>query len=380
MSALFKMNDGVKATLIGAGANLVLSLVKFIGGLIGNSTALIADAVHSLSDLITDGVVLLTHQVGRMPADPEHPYGHGRAETIGETIVGAVIIAAGAGIAYEVWAIIQAGTERVPGILAAAGAGVSILVNEALYRYQLAIGEKAASPSLVANAWHHRTDAISSIAALAGIVGAMLGYPVLDPIAGGLVALMIVKVGIDITRGGVKDLMDTAVEEEKTAEFQKILEGIPEVIRHHDLRTRKIGGEIFMDVHILVDPDLTVTEGHKIAELVRRQMINTFAGVQDVLVHVDGEDDSVVEPLYPVTRQELKERILPILKDEELKMIGLRVHHMRGRNIVDIFLRTGGKISLAETESRFKALKKRLAKLPGIDHVRLYLDFGLNGD
>jgi len=377
MAGLFKMSEGAKATLIGAAANLFLSLIKFIGGVLGNSTALVADAVHSLSDLITDAVVLFTHQVGRMPADPEHPYGHGRAESIGETVVGGIIILAGLGIAYEVWLIVEAGTTRVPGMMAAAGAVVSILVNEGLYQYQRAVGERTASPSVIANAWHHRTDAISSIAALFGIAGAMLGHPLLDPVAGGLVALMIVKVGIDFTLSGVRDLMDTAVSEEKAGEFQKILRDIPEVIRYHDLRTRKMGGEIFMDVHILVDTDLTVTEGHKIAEQVRRRMISTFEGVQDVLVHVDGEDDSNVEPLYLFTRQELKSRILPIVKEtgDRLALTGLRVHHIRGQNIVDIFLRPGDAVSMAEARSLLKGLKSRLNGTPGIDAARLYLDF-----
>ena len=382
MAGFFKMSTGVKATLIGAAANLFLSLIKFIGGILGNSTALIADAVHSLSDLITDGVVLFTHQLGRMPADPEHPYGHGRAESIGETVVGGVIILAGAGIAYEVWDIIQAGTDRVPSKMAAAGALGSILINEALYRYQRIIGEKAASPSLIANAWHHRTDAISSIAALVGILAAMFGYPILDPLAGGVVALMIVKVGIDIILSGVRDLMDTAVSEEKSAEFEKILDDIPEVIRYHDLRTRKMGGEIFMDVHILVETDLTVTEGHKIAELVRRRMINTFAGVQDVLVHVDAEDDSDVEPLYSLTRQDMKQRIAPVVRatGAGLELSRLRVHHLKGKNIVDIFLRADGDLSVSEMENLLKGLRGRLTGMPGIDEARIYLDFDLNGD
>jgi len=165
MAVSKKMNPGVKATLVGAAANLSLCVVKFIGGIMGNSTAMVADAIHSVSDLLTDAIVLFTHRIGQKPKDEDHPYGHGRAETLGTTAVGFFIIAAGIGLAYEAWGIIQSGSTQIPKTLAAGTALISIDINEWLFRYTRKIGEKSNSPTLVANAWHHRSDAISSIAA-----------------------------------------------------------------------------------------------------------------------------------------------------------------------------------------------------------------------
>ena len=222
MSLFTNISPGVKATLVGALANLLLSVVKFIGGILGNSTALIADAVHSLSDLLTDAIVLATHKIGQMPADSNHPYGHGRAETIGATIVGVVIILAGIWIAYDVSQVIASGSQLVPTWLAAGAAFISILVNEGIFHYTRNVGEKINSPAIIANAWHHRSDAISSVAALIGILGAHFGYTIMDPLAGGVVALMILKVGYGILTDGLRDLMDTGLSEDQTGEIPRL--------------------------------------------------------------------------------------------------------------------------------------------------------------
>ncbi|MFQ5450040.1 MAG: cation diffusion facilitator family transporter [Nitrospinaceae bacterium] len=376
MPKLPPLSPGVKVTLIGAGANLALSVIKFIGGAVGHSTALIADALHSLSDLLTDAVVLATHKIGLMPADADHPYGHGRAETIGATIVGTVIILAGLWIGYDVWKVIESGSQRVPTWLAAAAAVFSIGVNEAIFRYTRIVGNQLASPALIANAWHHRSDAISSLAALAGILGAHLGYPVTDPLAGGIVALMIFKVGYGIFADGIRDLMDTGLNEEQTEKIQAIIDGIPEVIKFHNLRTRKIGGKILMDVHILVDTDLTVTEGHAVAERVRRKLINAFGSLQDVLVHVDAEEDDQIEPLYLSTRGDLNRMVDPVLEaaNGKMKKTGMRIHHLKGRTSIDLYIRMEETRTLGEAESLVKDLKARLKSIPEIDDARIYLD------
>ncbi|NIP99437.1 MAG: cation diffusion facilitator family transporter, partial [Nitrospinaceae bacterium] len=186
------MSPGIKATVIGAAGNLFLAVIKFIGGVWGHSTALVADAIHSLSDLLTDFVVLTTHQIGKKPADEDHPYGHGRAESLGAVAVGGAIIGAGLWIGYEVWQVIESGVRLTPSFLAAAGAATSVLTKEGLYWYTRIIGERERSPAVIANAWHHRSDALSSIAALIGILGALFGYPLMDPLAGGVVALMVI--------------------------------------------------------------------------------------------------------------------------------------------------------------------------------------------
>ncbi len=370
------LSPGIKVTLVGAAANLFLSAIKFVGGWLGLSTAMIADALHSLSDLVTDFVVLTSHKIGMMPADDDHPYGHGRAETIGATLVGSMIIVAAIGIGLEAWEVIESGSEHIPTWLAAAAAIVSILVNEGLFQYTVKVGEETNSPSVVANAWHHRSDALSSVAALAGISGALLGYPILDPVAGIVVALMILKFGFEIFVGGFRDLMDTGLSEKKIRRIQDVIDGIPEVVRYHDLRTRRVGGEIMMDVHIQVDHDLTVTEGHTIAERVRRNLIKEFDNLQDVLVHVDAEADDAIEPIFPATREDLKNIVDPLLEPESdwLEKTGMRVHHIKGKTIVDLFLRVKNTASLEQAQSQLDDIKTSLIEAQEIDAVNVYLD------
>jgi cation diffusion facilitator family transporter len=380
MFNLTNISPGIKATLVGAFANLLLSVVKFIGGVAGHSTALVADALHSLSDLLTDAIVLATHKIGQIPADSNHPYGHGRAETIGATIVGGVIILAGIWIGYDVWQVIASGSKLIPTWLAASAALFSILVNEGIFHYTRRVGEKTNSPAIIANAWHHRSDAISSVAALIGILGAHFGYPIMDPLAGGIVALMILKVGYDILTDGLRDLMDTGLSEDQTREIQKLIDDIPEVIKYHDLRTRTLGGEVFMDVHILVDTDLTVTEGHAAAERVRRSLINAFDRVQDVLVHVDGEEDHKLLQIYPSTRADLKKIVDPMIQDADvtLKRTGMRVHHLKGTTLIEIHLKVDPSKSMNEINPVLKDLKARLKSSPEIDDVRIFVDVNAN--
>ena len=370
------MTTGIRAIVIGMIANLLLSLFKFVGGILGNSVALVADAIHSLSDLVTDIIVLFTHRIGKMPQDEDHPYGHGRAETIGATVIGMLIIVTGIGVTYETWEAMGEGFGQAPGLLAASAALFSILVNEGLFHYTRRVGEETNSPSLVANAWHHRSDAISSIAALIGIVGAWQGFAFMDPLAGAGVGCLIVKVGIDITRQGVRDLMDTALSDEHTKKIHAILSEIPEVLHFHDLRTRVIGGEFLIDVHILVDPEMTVTEGHRVAETARRNLIKAIRNIQDVLVHVDGEHDAEVEGIYPVTRKELLEIARPLIAElaGNISQPQIRVHHIKGKNMVDVFIKIGSNQNMEDSRALVANIKSKLETTPQIDQARVFLD------
>ena len=370
------MTAGTRAILVGAATNLLLSLFKFAGGILGNSVALVADAIHSLSDLLTDVIVLLTHRIGKIPQDEDHPYGHGRAETIGATVVGLLIIATGVGVIYETSQVFSENSGQTPGMMAAIAAIFSILVNEGLFHYTLRVGKATLSPSLIANAWHHRSDAISSIAALAGIIGAGQGFPLMDPLAGAIVGCMIVKVGIDISKEGLRDLMDTALSDEHTEKIHSILKEIPEVIHFHYLRSRVIGGEFLIDVHILVDHQMTVTEGHRVAEIARRNLINAFDNIQDVLVHVDGEPDADVEPIYPVTRKELIDVARPLISelDANISPAEFRVHHIKGKNIVDVFITIESNQSIENSRALVANIKAKLETAPQIDQARVFLD------
>jgi cation diffusion facilitator family transporter len=370
------MTSGIRAIVVGIIANILLSLFKFAGGILGNSVALVADAIHSLSDLVTDVIVLLTHRIGKIPQDEDHPYGHGRAETIGATIIGLLIIATGIGVIHETWDAMGEPPGKAPGLLAASAALFSILINEGLFHYTRRVGEATQSPSLIANAWHHRSDAISSIAALIGIAGASQGFPFMDPLAGAIVGIMIVKVGIDITREGTRDLMDTALSDEHTEKIHSILKEIPEILHFHDLRTRVIGGEFLIDVHILVDSEMTVTEGHRVAEIARRNLIKAFDNIQDVLVHVDGEHDAEVEGIYPVTRKELMDIARPLISELKgnISQPEIRVHHIKGKNIVDVFLKIDSSQNMEDSRTLVANVKSKLETAPQIDKARVFLD------
>lgn len=365
-----------KIILVGAAWNLFLAVIKIAGGIFGKSAAMMADGVHSLSDLLTDGVVLFTYRIGQMPADENHPYGHGRAETIGATLIGSIIILAGLGLVFEAWQTISQGSENVPEVWAMAAAAVSILVNEGLFHYTRSAGEKSNSPSLMANAWHHRSDAFSSIAALVGIGGAIAGMPIMDPLAAVVVAIMVGKVGYNIAFSGLSDLMDTGLSEKITREIESSIDNIPGVVRSHNLRTRKIGGEIMIDVHILVDRQASVTEGHTVAESVRRQLIKSFDSVRDVLVHVDTEDDADFEPLYWTNREELQRQAEPIIAslDSIKALTRLHTHHYNGEITLEIFVKLEDGMNTDQTRQVIHSLKSRLEDLDHVDEVNVFID------
>ena len=369
-------NSGVKVIAVGAVANLVLAVLKIAGGIVGRSTAMVADGIHSLSDLLTDGVVLFAHKIGQLPADENHPYGHGRAETLGATLVGAVIMVAGLGLAYGSWEIIATDAFRTPTWPALVAAVISIAVKEILFRYTRAAGETTKSPSLVANAWHHRSDAFSSIAALVGIGGAMAGYPIMDPVAAIVVSVMILKVGYNIAFRGLSDLMDTALSEEKTRRIQTMINGMPGVVQTHNLRTRWIGGEVLMDVHILVDPEVSVTEGHHIAENVRRELIRAMDNVQDILVHVDTEDDRAFDSIYWANRNYLEKQVDPMIAsmDDIQGRTHLRAHYHGGKTTLEVFITMRDGMGLEQTGTAVRELKKNLQTIEHVDEVRVFID------
>lgn len=372
----FTSDPGTRAILIGALANLILSVVKIVGGTLGKSTAMIADGIHSLSDLLTDAVVLLSHRIGQIPPDDNHPYGHGRIENIGATLIGTVIIIAGIGLAYEAWSSTMSGIERVPKKVAIFAALISIAVNEGLYHYNRLVGERISSPSLVANAWHHRSDAISSIAALIGISGAMLGYPIMDPLAAIVVSLMIIKVGYDIVQSGFQDLMDTGMSDEKAQEIEAHINQIPGILRCHNLRSRKVGGKFLLDVHIIVPSESTVTEGHHVAETVRRTLVKDMHAIEDVMVHVDSEDDANFEPIYRASREDLVKAAEPVIASVEgiEGTTQIRAHFHQGQTKLEVFVRLRDDLDSGIERRILAELKNKLKTLDHVDDVRVFPD------
>ncbi|QPJ63945.1 MAG: cation transporter [Candidatus Nitrohelix vancouverensis] len=371
-----KQDLGIRAIAAGVIGNVILSIIKFIAGILGNSAAMIADAVHSLSDLLTDGVAGFTYKISQIPKDENHPYGHGRAETLGSVLIGIIIAGVGVGLVFEAWEKIASDTLTPPTWLALGAAVVSIAIKEGLFHYTLRIGDAMNSPSLKANAWHHRSDAVSSFAALLGIGGAMAGFPILDPIAAGAVSLMIFYAGYKICAQGVNELMDESIGDETLARIEDIVRNTQGIVDFHELRTRTVGGEIFLDVNILVSPRITVSEGHHIAETLRRSLINEFENLGEALIHVDAEDDSSIESINNLSREEIESYVDPILKEEKaiLQKTGMHVHYLKGKHTLEIKVRVTPDKTVAEIKTIFNDLRTRLRRIDRVGDARLYVD------
>ena len=277
-------------TILGFIANLLLAIGKGLVGYIAQSSALIADAGHSLSDLFSDLITYWSLHFSQQPRDENHPYGHGRFETVGSFIIALMLIATGIGVVWHTFQRIE--SPVIPGELALWAAGISIVIKELLYQLTHRIGKKQNSRILIANAWHHRSDAVSSIAALIGITGATLGFPMLDPIAGFLVAGLIIKSGVDIGYSSIRELTDEVAEQEVIEKILQTLEGIEGVEHFHQVRARRMGPHLLVDLHLEVDCMMTVSAAHQVAERVRWHILETMPSVNEVMIHVDAEQDN----------------------------------------------------------------------------------------
>lgn len=277
---------GRRSTLVSIVVNVILTMLQVLAGWWSGSQALIADGVHSLSDLVADFVVLLAAHQSRNPADAEHQYGHQRFETAASLALGALLLAVGVGMLAA--AFIKLHTLSASSVQLAAlwVALASLVAKELLFRYMLRIAERVRSSMLVANAWHARSDAVSSLVVLLGIGGNLLGFPLLDPIAALIVGLMIVRTGWNFFWQALNDLMDKAVSAEESQAIRHTLLATPGVFGVHDLRTRRMGDMTIVDVHLELDGNQTVSAGHAIATLARQRVMVQHA-VLDVMTHVD---------------------------------------------------------------------------------------------
>jgi cation diffusion facilitator family transporter len=280
---------GRSVTLVGALVNVLLILLKFFAGIFGNSQALIADAVHSISDLFTDVIVLIGLRLGRKAPDEEHPFGHARIETLASAIVGLALIATALYLGIESALNIYRHTEYHPTSLALIGAGVSVALKEALYHYTVRTGRRIKSQLIIANAWHHRSDALSSVAVLLGVTGTLINpsWHILDSFAALLVSFFIVKVGLEILRNSLREFTDTAPRPEILNTISDCTRSVEGVLDMHDLRVRTSGGLYQMETHIVVDGQLTVAEGHRIAKAVESCLAEEIEDLDRVIVHVD---------------------------------------------------------------------------------------------
>jgi cation diffusion facilitator family transporter len=280
---------GRSVTLAGAIVNSLLIILKFVAGILGQSQALVADAVHSISDLFTDAVVLVGLGMGRKAPDETHHFGHARIETLASAAVGLALVATALYLGIKAAWNIHLGTEYHPTTLALIAAAVSIALKEALYHYTVHVGRRIKSQAVMANAWHHRSDALSSVAVLLGVAGARINpsWHMLDAYAALIVSFFILKVAFDILRETLREFVDTAPGPEVLERIRECTLKVEGVIETHDLRVRTLGGLHQMETHIVVDGRLSVTEGHLIAKAVEKCLLEEVPDLDRVIVHVD---------------------------------------------------------------------------------------------
>lgn len=286
--------DIYKVTIIGSAVNALLVAIKFLAGIVGRSSALVADAVHSLTDFITDIIVLIFVRISGKPRDEQHGYGHGKFETLATLIIGVILFFSGIGLLVNSIRLIVASIEGAelpkPSHATFIVALISIIAKEILYRYTVRESKRLNSDALKANAWHHRSDALSSIGTLVGISGAMfLGqrWRILDPIAAGVVSCFIVKAGIDIIRPAVDQLLEGSLSKEETEEIAEIIKSVNGVCGFHNLRSRKVGNDIAIDVHVKMDGNMTLCEAHDIASLIEEEIRKRFGQSSMVYIHME---------------------------------------------------------------------------------------------
>ncbi len=329
-------------TLVGSAVDLALGVAKIVFGVVAHSAALVADGVHSLSDLLTDVMVLVAARHASRAADEDHPYGHGRIETLMTVALGGALILVAAGIALDaVRRMFEPERLLHPGWAALAVATVSIFAKEAIYHYTMRAARRLRSNLLRANAWHSRSDAISSVVVVIGVGGAMAGLDYLDAVAAVGVAAMVAKIGWDLAWHSVRELVDTGLEPERVQALRAAIRGAAGVRDLHLLRTRRMGADTLVDVHIQVDPRVSVSEGHQVGEEVRRRLMDEFEDVSDVMVHIDPEND---EEGNPYAGLPLRDELEPALRRrwsghplaDAIERIDL--HYVGGRVHVEVHL------------------------------------------
>ena len=283
-----------KVTLVGSVGNMALLTFKFIAGVVGHSSAMIADAVHSLSDFITDIIVFLFVRISAKPQDESHDSGHGKFETIASFVIGLALVAAATGIIFSGGMKLAKWLEgeqlEAPGKLALWAALLSILVKEGLYHYTVRKGKTLHSQAVEANAWHHRSDALSSIGAAIGIGGAILlgnRWTVLDPLASVVVGAMLVKVAVGLLKTSIGELTECSLPEDTENEIVQIIQSYPNVYEPHNLRTRRIGNRIAIEAHVRMNGDITLTEAHNRATDIEHQLKSRFGKSTHVTIHME---------------------------------------------------------------------------------------------
>lgn len=367
-----------KVTLVGAAVNLVLSMAQLLGGFFAHSQGLIADGLHTLSDLASDFIVLLAARQAGRDADKKHPYGHGRIETLATSILGAILITVAGGIIVDtVGRFFTPDRLLHPSKFALIFALLAVVSKESLYHYTKRAGTRINSNLLIANAWHHRSDAISSLLVIAGILGSLYGFVWADALAAIAVALMIGRMGFKLLWQSAQELIDASLDDETVDIIKAAAQSVDGVVDLHQLRSRQSGGDAFVDVHVQVSPRISVSEGHHISDAVRHAISNAFPQISDVTVHTDAEDDCVAPDCSNLpTRAELLQQLTntwakkpdasPLNKDNS----NIRLHYLDGRIEAELYLpMPENNLNIVKIEQDFK--QKTIASTD-ISTVKIY--------
>ena len=332
----------LRVAVVNITANFLLTTAQVIIGILGHSQALVADGLHTLSDTLADLLVIFALKHGHKGADEEHPYGHERIETAVTMILGVVLIGVAIGIGARVgMKLMTVGAIVTPSALTLWTALGTLVAKEAMYRYTINIANRFGSNMLRASAWHHRSDALSSLVVAVGIGGSLIGFAWFDAIAAILVALMIIKVGIQLSWQSLRELVDTGLSTEDLESIRHAILSVSGVKALHMLRTRRVGGQALADVHIIVDDHVSVSEGHQISEAVRARLLKEITPMADVMVHIDTEED-VQGPScegLPL-RDEVQQRLDGYFHDipEARRIEQVTLHYLDGQIEIELLL------------------------------------------
>ena len=364
-----------QVTLLSVLINTLLGGFKILIGFFGHSQALLADGVHSLSDLLTDALVLFAAKASNQGPDQNHPYGHGRIETFFVILLAVFLVVLGLGIAADAsFVIFKKKVYDIPDGLVLVMAIISILANEGLFRFMRQIGRAIHSNLLMANAWHHRSDAYSSLIVLIGAGGTMLGIHFLDALAAIIVAVMIIKMGISMAWQSVRELVDTGLDEAEVSAIIEMIKKIDGVEAVHQLRSRALAGRFFLDVHVQVNAFISASEGHYIADKVYRQVKGHFKQIKDITVHIDPEDDEKIKPSDSlpsrVNIEELLKKYCGQLKGFE-KIISINLDYLEGKIYIQLSLPLDLLGSIEEGEHLQQAYQKSIKSVHDIAHIIL---------
>jgi cation diffusion facilitator family transporter len=329
-----------RCTWISVVVNVFLTAAQVAAGIVAHSQGLIADGLHSLSDLVCDFLVLFAAHHSKDPADERHPYGHARVETAASFALGAILAATGTGIIWGAGMKLHSLDELPPvAPLALWTAILALAAKEGLFRYMLRVGERLRSPMLIANAWHARSDAASSLVVAVGIVGNLMGFNFADSVAAIIVGFMIVRMGVVFSWEAILELIDTGLSVEEVDGIRQVIVDTPGVGSLHELRTRRMAHRSLVDAHVCVDPRISVSEGHRIAEMTRKRVLDSHPTVSDVLVHVDVEDDLDHDSSSQSMpdRAELMGDLAPVLAGlpEPQRVV---LHYLNGRVEAEVYL------------------------------------------